>query len=260
MSKHRIGPSIVTLVAPLLLALLLSPGCATGPSREVERRRGPMHHYRLGVMYYEQGQVQKALGELERSIRLDDQIPRVHFYRGYVLWNLARYQEAIESFRSAIRINPLFLDARLYLATCLEQLGRPDEALRELDAAIAVPGIANIEQARVNKALILERQGRLDEAILELRRAVTTRPRYHRAHYEMARLLEEQGRFEDALAALDAAAPGYADDAGYHLLRGSVLFRLMRTGQAASEFQRVLELAPGSEAAERAQEMLKVIG
>lgn len=246
-------------VALLLLVLLAS--CASSPSKSsFDDRDGPMQHYRRAVMLFDEGQVERALEEIDRSIDLDSDLPAATFYRGYILWNLGRYGEAETSFRDTVRINPLHLDARMYLASCLEQTGSVDAALRELDAAIALPGVPNIEQVRLNKALILERQGRLDQALGELRAAVTTRPRYHRAHFEMAKILEEMGRPEDALLALRAAEPGYAKDAEYHYRLGSLLFHLRRNEEASRSLRRVLDLGPGTEAAARAQELLKVIG
>lgn len=259
-SKKRTSSRRV-LVATVLIAVLCA-ACASGSSARdaVERREGPMQHYRLAVMYFDQGQVSRAIEEVDRAIKLDSDLPAATYYRGYIYWSLGNFAEAEKSFRDTVRINPLHLDARMYLASCLDQTGRSAEAIEQLDAALAIPGAANLEQVRVNKALILERQGRLGDALQELREAVTTRPRYHRAHYEMAEILRELGRFDEALSSLRAAEPGYEKNAEFHYRLGALLLRLERAQEASRSLQRAVDLGPGTDAAERARELLKVIG
>jgi tetratricopeptide (TPR) repeat protein len=244
----------------LFLGLALVSGCASPGPQKSERAKGPLHHYQMARMFYEQGQVQRAFEEIHASKKLDDTLPQVHFYEGYMYWNMAKWEEAEQHFRKALSLNAIYLDARMYLAGTLEQQGRVEEALAELDAALRMQNVPNIEQARVNKAMILKRLGRLDEALTELRQAVATRPRYYRAHFEMAGILEESGEAEEALDALEAARAGYEKSAEFHYRHGAALFRLGRAREAVVSLEKAMELAPGTETASRARELLKVIG
>jgi tetratricopeptide (TPR) repeat protein len=250
-------------LAPLALALValsaVSVGCATG-GRSSAEEKGPLHHYQLARMFFERGKAARALEQIDRALEMDDQLPQVHFYQGYIHWSLGNWPEAEAAFRSAIALNPMYVDARMYLASCLEERGDPEAALGALDAALALRNIPKREQVLFNKALVLRRQGRLGGALRLLRQAVEARPRYYRAHFEMAGVLEEAGRLEEALEALEAAAPGYERNAEFHYRRGATLFRLRRAEAAARDLRRAIELAPGSETARRARDLLEVIG
>lgn len=246
------------VVAAIAVAAGLA-GCAAGPAPR-PRERGPLAHYQMARMYFGQGKIPEALEEIDRSLELDDSLPQVHFYKGFIFWSLERWEEAARSFERAVAIHPYYTDARMYLATCYENLGRPDDALAELDEALHDRTYPYPEKIHLNKGLILFRQGRSGEALRELRRAVEIRPKYHRAHYEMAKVLESMGRGEEALEAFAAAAPGYEEDPGFHYRYGAALFRAERREEAAKELRRAIELAPGSETAAKARDLLEVIG
>ena len=260
MRTRAVGvPAVHLAAAVAVLWTLLLAGCASS-TPESTRKSGPLHHYQLSRMYYEQGRDQEALDEIERSLRADRGLPQVWFYRGYIFWNLGKWKAAEQSFREALARNPYFTDARMWLATCLEKEGDVPGALAQLDQAAEDRSFATPEKIHLTKALILERQDRLDEALAALRTAVTVRPRFYDAHYEMALVLTKLNRLDEATLSFDAAEPGYAKDPEFHYRRGEALFRMRRRQEAARELRRALELAPGSEAAAKAGQLLKEIG
>ncbi|UCF67506.1 MAG: tetratricopeptide repeat protein [Acidobacteriota bacterium] len=242
-----------------LAAALFALACASGPASS-QRKDGPLQHYQLARMYFEQGKVPEALAEVDRSLRLDDTLPQTHFYQGYIFWSLQRWSAAEAAFREALQLHPYYTDARMYLATCLDQQNRIDEALSELSRALDDQTYPFPEKIRVNRAVLLRRQGRLSDALTELRRAVEIKPRYYRAHYEMARLLVDMGQGEEALDAFVAAQPGYEADAEFHYRYGAALFRQNRRLEAGRELRRAMDLAPGSETAAKARDLLGVMG
>ncbi len=147
----------------------------------------------------------------------------------------------------------------MFLATCLEKLGRADEALAQLDRAERDRTFGAREKVFVTRAMIHKRQGRLTDALSDLRSAVELRPRYYRAHYEMALVLDAMDRLEESIAAFDAAEPGYGENARFHFEKGRALFRHGLLPAAALQLRRAMDLAPGSESAAKARELLEVI-
>ncbi len=257
MSSTGVGLARVSAAAVLVAAALL--GCAS--SGDAARpHKGPLQHYQMARMYFEQGRVPDALTEINRSLDMDKSLPQVWFYRGYIYWSLEDWVKAEQDFRAALERNPFYTDARMYLATCLDRRSRPDEALAELDRALQDRTFPTPELIYLNKAVIHRRLGRMDDALHELQSAVTLRPRFYRGHYEMGQIFAQQGRLEDAEAAFSAAEPGYSRDAVYHLERGETLFRMRRNQDASRELRRTVDLAPGSEAAAKASQLLKQIG
>lgn len=246
------------LQAAALLAAAVLIGCASDGDA-ARTRKGPLQHYQLARMYFEQQRVPEALGEINRSLEMDKSLPQVWFYRGYIFWSLEEWSKAEQDFRAALERNPFYTDARMYLATCLDRRGAPEEALAELDRALQDRAFPTPEQIHLNKAVILRRLGRRQDALQELQTAVTLRSRFYHGHYEMALVLVDLGRLEEADLAFGAAEPGYTRDADFHLQRGEVLFRLRRNQDAARELRRTVELSPGSDAAAKAGQLLKQI-
>jgi len=253
------------LAAAVLLAALLAPGCATpGPTEPPPPKDGPLQHYKLAQAYFEQGNAPLALDEIRKAIRMAGReakiLPVLYYYEGYIHWSREAWEEAARAFRRALEANPGYTDASMLLATCLEKLGRPQEAIDVLDRALANRAYAFPEKIWLNRALIEKRMGRTDLALADLRRAVEVRPQYYRGHWELARLLDELGHRDEALAEYGVAAPGFPDDPVFLYEWGSALFRAGRTGEATGHLRRVIELAPGSTWAEKAKELLEVIG
>lgn len=240
------------------IALALAVGCASSTPPPAET--GPLKHYQMARMYFDQGRTDDALREIDLSLRQDRSLPQVHFYQGFIYYSVGDLAKAEPCFQSAIGLDPYYTDARMYLAATLDGLGRPNEALAELERALANRTYPTPEKILVNKALILDRQGESDAALAALRQAVEVRPRYYRAHLEMGRLLEKAGRSGEALAAYQAAAPGYEQEAAFHYEYGRTLFRNRREAEAKRELRRAIDLAPGSPTAAKAQELLAVIG
>ncbi|MCU0253256.1 MAG: tetratricopeptide repeat protein [Acidobacteria bacterium] len=246
-----------TVAALAALAALLTGCASSGDPTPTEA--GPLQHYQMARMYFEQGRTDEALKEIDESLRRDDALPQVHFYKGYIYYSLGDMAKAVPCFEAAIQRDPYYTDARMYLAAAFDGLGRPQEALAELDKALANKTYPAPEKILVNKALILARQGQYEPALAALRQAIDLKPRYYRAHFESAQILETTGRNKEAIAAYVAAAPGYVDDAGFHFAYGSALFRARREAEAKVELKRAIELAPGSTVAGKASELLEVI-
>lgn len=258
-TSTRIAPPLVRRLPWLVLLVLVAAGCAAPRGGRSAKSDGPLHHYQLARMHFEQGRVPESLEEIETSLRLDGSLPQVHHYRGYIYWNLEQWHDAAASFERALELQPYYTDARMFLATCLENLGRVDDALAQLDRAERDRTFGAREKVYVTRAMIYKRQGRLGDALADLRQAVELRPRYYRAHYEMALVLDGMDRLDEAIAAFDAAEPGYAENARFHLDKGRALFRHGLLPAAALQLRRAMEIAPGSESAAQARELLEVI-
>lgn len=244
----------------LIVGGLLATGCASSGTIQKPKKKGPLHYYRMGKLFYEQGKVEQALAELDRSLALDDSLPQTYLLKGQILWSVDRCEEAIPEFEKALAINVYFTDARMYLAECLERVGKPDEALEVLAVASQDRRFPFPEKVLFNIAMIHLRAGRLDEALSNLRRSVELRPRYYLAHFEMAKILEQLGRLDEALQAFEAAEPGFPKDPGFLYRYGFALYRSGRQEHARRILKRVIDLAPGSESAAKAAQLLGAMG
>jgi Tfp pilus assembly protein PilF len=115
----------------------------------------------LGLARVQAGQIDEALGLIQKAIAIAPTIPEFHNNLGNVLMRAGRVGEAVDSFRRAIELNPRSAKALNNLANALKNAGRDDEA------------------------------------IASYRRAISIEPELAIAHWNLATLLLSMGNFED---------------------------------------------------------------
>ena len=257
MSRRRAPAlAVVTLV-------LAAAGCGGGSAARKPAAQDPdsqlAHSVRLAESYYRAGRISEALAILEKAIEENPQRADVRNYYGQMSFVAGRLPQAEAALRRAVELDPYLADAHNNLGAVLDRTGRKDEAEAEFRKALEDPTYTTPEKARLNLGLLYASQGRDEEAIRELRRAVEVNPKFYRGHYELASLLDKTGRAEEAARIYEVAAPEYKNDGEYQYRLGFLYFRMNDADKARLHLSRVLEVAPGSENAARADELLKLI-
>jgi len=115
------------------------------------------------------------------------------------------------------------------------------------------------EKVHLNLGLLYLSQGRQDEAIAEFRRGVEINPKFWRGHYELASALDKAGRLDEAISEYEVAVPDYKGNAEYHYRLGLAYMKDQQAPKAREHLSRCQELAPGSENASKALDLLKMI-
>jgi tetratricopeptide (TPR) repeat protein len=111
----------------------------------------------------------------------------------------------------------------------------------------------------LNLALLYSSQGRNVEAIESLRNSVEINPRFYKAHFELASLLDREGNLDEAAREYEVATPGYRTVGEFHYRLGFVYFRLGDKAKARDALERAIDVAPGSNSAAQAGELLKLM-
>jgi hypothetical protein len=115
----------------------------------------------LSVAQRRLGQLDAALGSVDRALALQPHHLQALTTRGLALAALGRFEAALESHERALALRPDYLQALNNAGVALDALDRTDEALTRFDAALAIdPGFA---EAEFNSALALLRAGRWAE-------------------------------------------------------------------------------------------------
>lgn len=201
--------------------------------------------------------------------------------RALHLFSQQRYAEAVPLFQGLVEVNPLMLDAWENLGQSLQKLGRYDEALAAYDRAMKVSGGAGHVALAMASAL-LDMQ-RLDEARTHAEIGLPTSPavahnllaqialnekdlataeKEARAALEargsrlgpvvtLASILQVQGKLEEGLRLTDQATGEMGVGQkfpGLFLVRGDLLARLGRAGEAEEAFLREIRDFPGDTA------------
>ena len=214
---------------------------------------------RLADSYYRAGRVSEALDIIDKAITEDPKNPSVRNFAGQLNFFAGRNEEAEKQFLEALKIDAYMTDARNNLGALYAATGRQELAEQEFKKALADAAYPTLEKVNLNLGLLYSSQARQDEAIASMRRAVEINPKFWRGHYELASVLDKAGRLDEALREYMVASPDYKLDGEYHYRLGLAYMKDQQPGKAREHLSLCQQLAPGSENASRALDLLKML-
>lgn len=119
-------------------------------------------HYRLGLIYGDRGEFDRAAAEYRLAMELDPAYTKSYLNLGAILAETGESAEAEAVFRRAIELEPGYSAARVNLAMVLMRIGRAADAESELRAALASD--PDNALALTQLGVVLYRAGRTEEA------------------------------------------------------------------------------------------------
>jgi Tfp pilus assembly protein PilF len=215
---------------------------------------------RLAQGYLRSGRTAQARVAMEEAIKLDPKNAGLYNFYGQILFVSGRYEDAEVALDRALELDPYLSDAHNNRGALYAETGRPAKAEQDYLAALKDRSYPTPQKVYFNLGTLYASQERYLEALENLRHAVEIDRDYYQAHFELAGVLDNQGSLEEAASEYEVALPGYRTSGEYHYRIGFVYFRLGNHSKATQELNRVLDLAPGTESAVRASEILKLIG
>jgi tetratricopeptide (TPR) repeat protein len=166
-------------------------------------------------------------------------------------------QQAIEVLRADLAGDSLNPQLHYQLANALHDAGNREEALSEYDKALSLK--PEFKEALVNRGAVLNELGRIQDAIVSFEGALKFAPRDTRALVNLGNsfyALQEYGeaikRYKLAVATDSTFAEGY-----YYIGVAFADAGIYR--EAVREWERILAVAPNSEAAKNARENIDVL-
>jgi cellulose synthase operon protein C len=217
----------------------MAPTLTSSRDREVlrsfARRIDPSDagaHNNLGVLYYNKGLYEEAVGAFMRALELDPKmqvaqrnLEIAYFHTGYYdrrvpelkdrlratpddrasRWELARTfahlgqtADAVAAFTALLQHHPDDLGALVQLGLAEKTSGRFEQALEWLERARAIDPTSSVVHFYIGE--ILYNRGLNDEALSALKRAIELNPENPDALYLMGFVLGDMGRHEEAQA------------------------------------------------------------
>jgi tetratricopeptide (TPR) repeat protein len=161
-------------------------------------------HYTLGVIYWQQGDLERAEAALRAGIAADERYADAHHTLGAVLAARRQWRPAIEALRRALELRPDLTSARYTLARVLRESGDEPGARGKFAEADRLRRRAQLEQeASVWTATGTQKleDGDAAAAVDHFRRAMSIFEAYAPAHYQLGRALQKLGRVDAARAA-----------------------------------------------------------
>jgi type IV pilus assembly protein PilF len=198
--------------ATLLLALALA-ACASKPTttppppeptpvkaQEATPQQRAQQHADLAAGYYERGQLDVALQELDEAKRLDPNNARIYNVYGLVYTVMGENQKAETSFRQSLALAPNDSEIHHNWGVFLCHTGRAREAIPEFEQAIRNPLYKTPEIALINAGKCSVTLGDTAKAETYFRQAMTVSPNNPVAAYNLALLAFRQKRLDEARA------------------------------------------------------------
>ena len=226
--------SLLGLGCALLLGGCVAIGGTSG--RTTSAKDAAKANVQLGVAYMQQGQLALAKDKLERAAKQDPRGAEVHTALAYLNERLDRPAEAEGQYRLALKLSPGNSEVANNFAVFLCRTGNVEDALKQFESATRDRLYTTPWAAFTNAGVCLRSVGRGGEAIPLLQQAISIRPNYTPAVYELADLQLElgspgvAGQVVDRYLALGLIAP-------------DVLLLGVRAAMAREERQAALALA-----------------
>jgi tetratricopeptide (TPR) repeat protein len=199
-------------------------------------------HVALGMEYYEQGELDKAVAEFEKALALDPDDAEAHRNLGTAYGEQGRWEEAAAAYEKAIELAPDFGEAYGDLAAAYFNLGKLAEAVAAGEKGIELD--PNYAMAYNNLGVVYGAQGDLDRAITLLRQAIQVDSDCADAHYNLGFAYESLGQAEGAIAEYQEAIRADPDYTGAYENLGGVYARLGQLDEAIAWWKKTLEIEP----------------
>ena len=168
----------------------------------------PEVHYTLGIMYWHQGDLERAASALRAAVAAEPRYADAHYSLGAVLKATRDWDGAAASLRRAIALRPDLAAAHYTLAQVLQQRGDDRDARAHFEEAERLRHQAQLEQeAGVWTAVGTQKLDSEDllGALDSFRRAAAVFEAYAPAHYQMGRTLERLGQRDAARGEFERA-------------------------------------------------------
>ena len=222
MTPHR-------FVSALLLAILLLTvtGCITA-----KRAEQALGHQQLGQVYFDEGDVRGAVGEVQQSIELDPYIPESHHLLANCYFALQLYEKAASSYATATRLESSFPDAYVNWGAMLLLLEDWEEAVEKLTLAAEDPTYREAGRAYHNLGWAQYNLGRYEEARESYERVLRVTPLFCPSVYNLGLVAEAEGNLEEAERLYKRASDCNPKDLNTQMALGELNLRLDREEDA----------------------------
>jgi type IV pilus assembly protein PilF len=155
-------------------------------------------HQEIAAGFYERGQMEVALQELDAAVKLDAKNAKIYNTYGLVYAMLGQDAKAQANFQQAIELAPSDSEIRQNWGWFLCTHGRARESLAEFDAAVRNPLYKTPDIALTNAGKCAIEAGEVAQGEAYLKRALSVNPANAQAAYSLSLLFYRSGRLDDA--------------------------------------------------------------
>jgi tetratricopeptide (TPR) repeat protein len=204
----------------------------------------PEAHYTIGLVYKEQGNLDKAVRAFEGAAKLDPKFSEPNAALGLIKLQQNDLEGAESDFKKAVSLNSGNSTAHYGLGQTYLKKGMVDQAIDELNTSL----YQNRNSAPVHLALgkAYELQGNSVAAIKEYQQSISIKPENPSAYIGIANIREQRGDIEHAIAELRSGLELTPNNPELLLRIANGSLRLEKLDDAIKAYEQVLNVAPRS--------------
>lgn len=199
-------------------------------------------HENLAGLYFQNGQMDEAIAQFQRSLEIQPRNEFAHNSLGIVFVRLGRVDEAIVQFQEAVDTEPNEVDAHNNLATLLLQKGRVDEAMVHFRKMLEIEPNNAYASGQLGRALL--QKGQVDEAIAYLSKSVGSKPGDPNIQADLGNALLIKGQVDEAIVHYRASLKIQPNNPGAQANLGNALLKKRQLTEAVAHYRKALEFIP----------------
>lgn len=157
----------------------------------------PFALHSLGMIAYQEGKHDVALGLIKKAIERNPQAPHLHNTLAIVLEALSRFDEAVDAYKQAILLKPDYAEAYHNMGIALQSQGRYADAIEKCKQAVLLK--PDYAEAYNTIGYAQQMLGQHADAVGNYRQAVLLKPDYAEAYNHLGVTLNTLGRYEEAI-------------------------------------------------------------
>ena len=154
-------------------------------------------YFKEGLRLQEQGQVEQAIVEYQRTLEEDPEYARAHANLCLVQLLSSRLGKAEEHCQLALKLDPSIHEIRHNLGLLRRLQGRNQEAEEAFRKALEIDPF--YAETHYLLGTVLAQEKKLKDAEHHFRQAIKNQPDYRSAHFQLGLLLQSQGRDAEAI-------------------------------------------------------------
>ena len=160
-------------------------------------------HMERGQLLYDKGQVDEAIAQWRKAVRLAPKAAKAYHLLGVALRKRGDQTQAIAAFREALRLEPDNATAHVHLARALEATGDTQAAMAAYQTALKLVPSAPYVHNRLGH--LLAAKGDWPGAAKEWQQTAELAPDYAYAHVNLGEAYEHLNRKDEALDSYERA-------------------------------------------------------